>query len=984
MLKIIKAIILFLLIFFIILIFSLFWGIKIDSFSLGNFSVSKFYLKLDKKLILKTQNLVIHTKNSKKKSSIKDVQQLLSNLEYLLILFDKIEVKELKINDNLVVVDLDRNHLFIDNKYVNISSDLEVENNIINLNLYSLYLKDMNLTFFGDIKIDLKKESANFLGEYIYKNVEGSLKAQADEDFFDFDINVDKQIDSISFLKDFFRLDETAEEWMYDNVTGKIKLNYLKGRFDLKKQRPVINSIKGQAIIQNAKIRFHKGVKTVDTPKLTVNYSNDTLSFDLDKPMYSNSKLYGSRVYITNLTSLKKGIVHVSLKSDSILDENILEILRAYDIKLPIKQLNGNLDSELLLEIPYLASKKMHAKGSFKVEQALLNLGTFEFFANNADVVLNDNIVTIEKSSVEHKDMLNANLQLKIDTSKKEAEGKVHINSFEIKKEKEELISLKDFDTNLNIDFKNKTTISLEKLLTKLQINEDSLNINIPKLSIAYPYSGLLRELNLKKGDLKIDIYDENNINFDANVKDLTLPLEKNGQKIKDLNVNGVVKNDVTFIQAKNYDINIVLKNGKKPLLKLKDIDLLLYETTNDSSKKEYPNVDIQLNNSLLKLDKEHIYKILWANLYLNNSKVDFEGEGLNLDLPISKDGERVSKLLIDGSYEKSFVNLKTKDKKLQLSYDLSNEKIKMFLENYDVIFNMNDEDEGTKENTTSYYIEGKNSNIIIDKKHIAKATKYNFIFEKNFTEISLNNKSTTFFYRKDKNKNIIVDAKNMNDEFLNALLGKGLIKDGNVNLSASGKDDLINGTISFTNSKIVDLAILNNLIILINTSPAIINPFLAIPSVVGMATSGGFNLNGYRIIDGKVEFSYDFKKKFLDMKKIHTEGNGIDFDGFLSVDFVTSAVDGKLKLIFFKDYSKIVNYIPVINYVLLGDKKRVDTEVTIYGTLEEPKYKTNLVEEGVSAPINVLKRIFTSPIDLIKSLGGIGDDKEEEEKKEE
>lgn len=951
---------------------------------MGNFSVSKFYLKLDKKLILKTQNLVIHTKNSKEKSSIKDVQQLLSNLEYLLILFDKIEVKELKINDNLVVVDLDRNHLFIDNKYVNISSDLEVENNIINLNLYSLYLKDMNLTFFGDIKIDLEKESAEFSGEYIYKNVEGSLKAQADENFFDFDINVDKQIDSISFLKDFFRLDETAEEWMYDNVKGKIKLNYLKGRIDLKKQKPVINSIKGQAVIQNAKIRFHKDVKTVDTPKLTVNYSDDTLSFDLDKPMYGNSKLYGSRVYITHLTSLKKGTVHVSLKSDSILDENILEILKAYDIKLPIKQLDGNLDSELLLEIPYLASKKMHAKGFFRVDHALLNLGTFEFFANNADVVLNDNIVTIEKSSIKHKDMLNANLQLKIDTSKKEAEGKVYINSFEIKKEKEELISLKDFDTNLNIDFKDKTIISLEKLLTKLQINDDSLNINIPKLSIAYPYSGLLQELNLKKGDLKIDIYDENNINFDANVKDLTLPLEKDGQKIKDLNISGVVKNDVTFIQAKNYDINIVLKKDKKPLLKLKDIDLLLYETTNDSSKKEYPNVDIQLNNSLLKLDKEHIYKILWANLYLNNSKVEFEGEGLNLDLPISKDGERVSKLLIDGSYEKSFVNLKTKDKKLQLNYDISNEKIKMFLENYDVIFNMNDEDEEAKENTTSYYIEGKNSNIIIDKKHIAKATKYNFIFEKNFTEISLNNKSTTFFYRKDKNKNIIVDAKNMNDEFLNALLGKNLIKDGNVNLSASGKDDLINGTISFTNSKIVDLAILNNLIILINTSPAIINPFLAIPSVVGMATSGGFNLNGYRIIDGKVEFSYDFKKKFLDMKKIHTEGNGIDFDGFLSVDFVTSAVDGKLKLIFFKDYSKIVNYIPVINYVLLGDKKRVDTEVTIYGTLEEPKYKTNLVEEGVSAPINVLKRIFTSPIDLIKSLGGSGDDKEEEEKKEE
>ncbi len=172
------------------------------------------------------------------------------------------------------------------------------------------------------------------------------------------------------------------------------------------------------------------------------------------------------------------------------------------------------------------------------------------------------------------------------------------------------------------------------------------------------------------------------------------------------------------------------------------------------------------------------------------------------------------------------------------------------------------------------------------------------------------------------------MNGSNMDDEFLNALLGKNLIRDGNVMFFASGKNDLIKGVANFKNTKIVDLAILNNLIILINTSPALINPFLAIPSVVGMATTGGFNLNGYRIIEGKVEFSYDFKNKFLDLSKINTKGNGIDFDGFLSMNFATSNVDGKLKLIFFKDYSKIVNYIPVINYVLLGDKKRVDTEV--------------------------------------------------------
>jgi len=70
-------------------------------------------------------------------------------------------------------------------------------------------------------------------------------------------------------------------------------------------------------------------------------------------------------------------------------------------------------------------------------------------------------------------------------------------------------------------------------------------------------------------------------------------------------------------------------------------------------------------------------------------------------------------------------------------------------------------------------------------------------------------------------------------------------------------------------NVKIEDLAILNNLLLFINTSPALINPFLAIPSVLGMASNGGFNLTGYRIIDGVLDFDYHKNKKLLDITKL-------------------------------------------------------------------------------------------------------------------
>ena len=74
------------------------------------------------------------------------------------------------------------------------------------------------MTFFGKAKIDTFKQLINFFGSYDYKYVSGELNLQLKDKIIDFYINTNKSIKTISFLKDFFRLDKVAEERMYDNV----------------------------------------------------------------------------------------------------------------------------------------------------------------------------------------------------------------------------------------------------------------------------------------------------------------------------------------------------------------------------------------------------------------------------------------------------------------------------------------------------------------------------------------------------------------------------------------------------------------------------------------------------------------------------------------------------------------------------------------------------------------------------------------------
>ncbi len=930
------------------------------------------YIKYDKKLIVEIEklNFLVKNTNDNKPIDYKSIYENLSKIPIVLNNFQKIDVERLKIGGNEFTLTVNENYLYLDNNEINLATSLSTAGSQIILDINSLFFKKNGMTFFGKAKIDTFKQLINFFGSYDYKYVSGELNLQLKDKIIDFYINTNKSIKTISFLKDFFRLDKVAEEWMYDNVEGDISLNYLYGKFDLNKFRLIEKSTLGNAIISDAKIYFNKKVKPVETSKLTVDFKHDSLYFDLLKPTYNKTSLDGSKVYINNLTSLKNGVVVVDLKTNSILNNNILEILDAYKIKLPIRQIDGNTTSSLTLKIPYSIKKHMEVNGKFDIVKSNLKLNNFDFFTHEAQVILKDNIIDIQKSKISN-DMFDIDLDLKIDTNKHQATGQSTINKFEIKTSKGSVIELNDFDTKVDVKFDNTTKIDLRNLQTLIEIDADKTNISISDLKPIYEYSELLKNIKVDSGKLDIKVLNNDNITFDALIQNLDFPIIKDGNKIESLTLKGTIDKEKTYIYSESKDIQIESFKEGKDTIKLDNIDIKLSQK--EQKENSYlPNIDIELNNSKVLLDEKHIYKTNWAKIKIDDNKINFSADVKDLDLPISKNNKKVTTLTLDGVYQNDNIKLKTFDKKLDLEYDLNKEKITMNLEGYDVLYytkNQNDE-----ENLTSYYINGKNSNIIINDKYKAISDKYNFIFENTQTKIDLFHKSTSVKYSKNEKGKVLISGKNMNDQFLNALIGKKIVEGGNINIEAEGINDIIKGKATIEDSKIVDLAILNNLLILINTSPGLINPLLAIPSVVGMATNDGFNLNGYRIVNGTIDFVYDVNNKFLNMEKIFTKGNGIDFDGFMTINFNTFDIDSKMKLVFFKNYSKIVGAIPVVNYILLGDENRVSTQVEIYGTLNEPKYKTKFVKEGVTAPLNLIKRIIISPLKLFDTI----DDKEE------
>ncbi len=970
MLKAIKLLFFFFLIITSLIFSVLFLGIKINSFSFGNVLISQFYIKIDKKLIVDIENIEIKSKKSNVKNSYEDLKKNIKQLPLVLKIFQKIDVRRLKIDGNEFTIALNEESLYLDNKFINVSSKLDFISNQVVFDLYSLYLKDVDLMLTGKVKVDYFNEKLDLLGKYYYKDLLGDVTLNMNENVAHFYLD-SQEFESLKFLKKFFRLSPIAESWMYDNVEGKLQLNEFYGSFDLVKNKIIEKSLYGKAVIKDAKIRFHKNIKKIDTKQIDVEFENNKLSLNLIKPVFENIKIDGSYVHINNIASSKNGNVVVNIEAKKAkLDSRILNILKAYDINLPLVQKTGNTNANVKLTIPYAINKSMDTKGKFILSKSNILLQDFPFYTSKATVILDNTKVKVINADMKHKDMIHANLDFVIDTKTSSAKGNAIIKSFLIEDKKDKIVHITNKKSPLFFSYKDDVNIKLDSINTDIKIN-DNIYVDINNLSSIYQYSDLLQELSIKNGNLSLNIKDENNITFNSYIKGLEFPLEQNSKKIDALKVQGLIKNDYIKVNTLDNNIKVEVKN-KEINISLNNTDVVI--NTKESSSKELPLLNVSARNAKFKLDND-VYDIKTAKVKIAPTLISFTADVRNLDLPLKKDAKLVKALKIKGNYSNNIANIETIDKKIKVKYT-GNSKLDVNINGYDVLVNTSKKDE-SKINDLN--IEGVNSNIILNEKFKFLADNFSLRLRDETKYFHLNHKKTDFTFKESKDKVIDIFANDISDIFINTIFSKQILKGNNILFLAKGKAASIKGKMILKDVKIEDLAILNNLLLFINTSPALINPLLAIPSVVGMASNGGFNLTGYRIVDGVLNFDYHQDKKLLDITKLVTVGNGIDFDGSGTVDINDGTIKSNINLIFLKDYSKIVGAIPIVNYVLLGKDKRVETKVNIFGPLDNPKISTNLTKDAFSVPLNIAKRVLTSPIEFVDFLKGLG--KEEPKK---
>ncbi|RXI24930.1 DUF3971 domain-containing protein [Aliarcobacter trophiarum] len=965
MLKKIRIFVLLLLSSILLLIFSLlFSGIKISSFQLLNFKISQFYIKLDKKLILDIKNIEYKSEKKSTNSSIEDIKNNLEILPNVLKWFQNINIEKLSINDNVVKVVFNEDVLSVENKFFLLDSKIDVLSKEVSLDIINLYLKDYNILFKGKARIDYFYEELKYFGDIYYEDLIINGNVDISKGVVKFFIKSDYFKD-IHFLKKYLDLPDIANSWMYDNVRGDFKLDWFYGEFDLNKNEIIEKTLQGEAFIQNAKIRFENSLDEIETSRVDVNFKNSTLHFDLINAIYKGKNLKNSFVTIKDIADENSGLVLVNIETKSSLDRDILDILKAYNVIVPVLQKNGETEAKLLLSFPYAEDKPIGYNGVFIAEKSNISISGFDFQTDGAKVILDNNLLYIKDASFIFQDIVDTKTDLKLDLNSLKADGNAYINRVLIKDNNgSKVLDINNKNSFILMDFSKNIDILLKDLSTTIKYDK-FLTIDIGDISKIYNYSDILKQNSIKNGNISLKIIDKDKIDFKGFVGGFSSIIKKENKDVNSLEFYGSIDKEGTEISSQDNSIKLNLRDNIA--LFLDGYEIYFDSNLTKNSKLDF-DANIDLKNCKLFIDEEE-YKIKVADLFIKKDLISFNATLSDLNIPIKKDNQELKELNIVGKYKNNILDINTKTDDIFLR--VKDGQITIKLDGYDIYYD-------TKyinihENIGNIGIIGTKSNIVIDNRNKILA---------DFYELNIN-KDRKFFYLEFEDskvsftnigENIDIYIAKLNEKFINSFANSNILDGGSINLYANGTTKSIKGKLLVEDSSLKNVSVLNNIMFFIESSPAFINPLLAIPAVFGLN-----KLGIYKIKEGVVEFDYDSDKNVINIKDLQTVGNGMDFEGEGVLDLGNKELNVKLNLIFLKTYSSIFEYIPIVNYILLGDEKRVETQIQLTGDLNDPVITTNLFKDGFNAPLNIFKRVFTTPSNLIDNFNKVnqtGDEK--------
>lgn len=251
-------------------------------------------------------------------------------------------------------------------------------------------------------------------------------------------------------------------------------------------------------------------------------------------------------------------------------------------------------------------------------------------------------------------------------------------------------------------------------------------------------------------------------------------------------------------------------------------------------------------------------------------------------------------------------------------------------------------------------HIEGKSSRIRLKKGDLL--TK-DFLFKSNGSDMEFVadlEEGKIHFHQTPQRISFV--GKDLDAQLAESFIQSADMENGKLNVTVNGNEKGYNGYLEIKNVLIRDYLIMNNLLAFLNAIPAL-----------ATFSSPGFDGDGYQINDSAILF--DLQDKLLTIRQLRTDGTTVDCEAHGWIDFNDRTLNIKMELITLKDYSKILDNIPLVGYAILGKDGSLSTSLDIKGNLDDPEIKTYLTQDILMTPFNIIKRTIKWPFKVFDDL---------------
>jgi len=619
-------------------------GICIENLHFKNYFIDGLYIKLDKKLTLKANKVVIP--KNKAKPSLKNLDKTFSRVKHILEYFDYIELNNIKFNNNNLKIIYMNKIFYIETKDYSLSAIVDKKSNMIYADIPAMHINKANLNMICKISYDFNKDILDANGKFFFRDAKGVFHLLKEKNNIAILVSSGTFNDIAHILKP-WNIPQKIYQWLVHKVVAKeYRLEYftINAFFD-KKDNLVFDfgNINAKAVLNDVNILFKNGLDTIKADRLDISYTKNSLYFEMIKPRYRDIDLNNSKISIDNIIGDNNSILSIQLHILSVLNSSIQEVLKAYSLKLPLKSTKKH-SIDLSIKIPLNIESKVNISLESNLSKDTIYINSIPIDIEQGKIIFKNNQLLLNDFKLKNK-IYNINLKGNANILTKKIELKSYIKKLTIKdSDGKLLILLKNKKIPIYISYLKRLSIELPTLKTNIKVLKNNIfKVYIYKVSKLLPFFNNL-PIDIIDGYLSIKTKDFKKYEFIGDLiwNNCFFYLKKDSCLSK-MDIKGIY-------QEGNFKIrlfkNRVYLDTAKSIFKLKNINIdlekfLKAKKSKNSSKKSIyiygNNSTIRYRNSYLITDSYDIVVYPNGNIKamgsLDKDVVKFDKVGKNISI---------------------------------------------------------------------------------------------------------------------------------------------------------------------------------------------------------------------------------------------------------------------------------------------------------------------------------------------------------------